>query len=61
MAESMKEMSKYQPKMIKLCDWPYETKLVIVVIPSSKKQFLYRYEFLLSFIVITNHSQSLLA
>ena len=43
MAESMKEMGKYQPKIIKLCNWPYETKLVIVVIPSSKNQFLYRY------------------
>ena len=37
MAESMKEIDKYQPKIIKLCDWPYETKLVIVCDSFFKK------------------------
>ena len=43
MAESMKEMDKYQPKIIMLCDWPYEQNLSLFVMPSSKNQFLYRY------------------
>ena len=33
----MKEIDKYQPKIIKLCDWPYETKLVNVCDSVFKK------------------------
>ena len=48
---------KYRPKMIRPCDWTFETKVIIVYGSVLKKIHFYS---LLSFIVVTNHSQSML-
>ena len=56
---------KYQPKMTRVCDWPFRTKSIIVCdwFLIVKSLFVIRSNIyrLLSFMVITNHSQNLLA
>ena len=56
---------KYQPKMTRVCDWPFRTKSIIVCDSFFiiKSLFVIRSNIYrpLSFMVITNHSQNLLA
>ena len=51
-------LGKYEPKMIRLCVWPFETKVVIFCDSFFRKPCTF--SCLLSFIVITIHSQSLI-